>query len=200
MHRRYVDSTSCRPPCLPRPKAGHFGSEPQPYAKEALAWLKGAKKELGLSVELEYGKRKGFRGLKQSWQEKREDRKLEKGKEWGLDAGRFEEARVVEMLETKWDRENNTVNVQTVPPFEPLLASLPTGRDPHTLAPYQPPVLDGHTLTQLRAPPDPSDYAFRGDEDDSEGEDGYNRANPPGSFPGASNDVDRSGAASTSYY
>lgn len=40
MHRRYVDSTSCRPPCLPRPKAGHFGSEPQPYAKEALAWLK----------------------------------------------------------------------------------------------------------------------------------------------------------------
>ncbi len=166
---------------------------------EALAWLRGAKKELGLASELEDGKRKGFRGLKQSWQEKREDRKIEKGGEWGMDAGRFEEARVVEMLEAKWDRENSTINVQTVPPFEPLLARLPTGREYHSPQPYEPPTIDPYTLTQLRAPPDPEDLAFRGDEEDSGGEDGYGRSNPPGAFPGAGTDYGRS-ATSNSYY
>lgn len=166
---------------------------------EALAWLRGAKKELGLAVELEDGKRKGFRGLKQSWQEKREDRKIQKGGEWGMDAGRFEEARVVEMLETKWDRENSTVNVQAVPPFEPLLAHLPTGREYHSSQPYEPPNIDAYTLTQLRAPPDPEDLAFRGDEEDSGGEDGYGTSNPPGAFPGAGTDYGRS-ATTHSYY
>jgi hypothetical protein len=42
---------------------------------EALAWLNGAKRELGMSTEKsEDGKRKGLRGLKQSWQERREDK------------------------------------------------------------------------------------------------------------------------------
>lgn len=167
---------------------------------EALSYLKGAKKELGLNSDLSAsGARKGFRGLKQSWQERREDRKLEKGKEWGMDAGRFEEARVVEMLEAKWEKENSAVNVQVIPPFEPLLARMPTGRDPHSPVPYQPPVLDAGTLAALRAPPDPADRAFRGDEDDSGGEDGYLRANPPGAFPGGAVEHDRS-ATSSSYY
>jgi hypothetical protein len=167
---------------------------------EGLAWLKGAKKELGLAVELEDGKRKGFRGIKQSWQEKREDRKAANGGEWGMDAGRFEEARIVEMLEAKWDRENSTVNVQKVPPFEPLLASLPTGRDPHTPPVYQPPILEAHVLAQLRAPPDPADYAFRGDEEDSGNEDfSYGKINPPGAFPASGIEQERS-ATSSSYY
>ncbi|KAK5174307.1 uncharacterized protein LTR77_001387 [Saxophila tyrrhenica] len=166
---------------------------------EGLAWLRGAKKELGLAVELEDGKRKGFRGLKQSWQEKREDRRIEKGGEWGMDAGRLEEARVVEMLEAKWDRENSAVNVQTVPPFEPLLARLPTGREYHTPQAYEPPTLDAYILTQLRAPPDPEDLAFRGDEEDSGGEERFRRGDPPGAFPGAGLDYERS-ATSSSYY
>lgn len=77
---------------------------------QGLAWLRGARKELVLAVELDEGKRKGFRGLKQSWQERREDKKIEKGGEWGMDAGRLEEGRVVEMLEAKWDKENSTVS------------------------------------------------------------------------------------------
>lgn len=166
---------------------------------EALAWLKGAKKELGLAVELEDGKRKGFKGLKQSWQERREDKKVEKGGEWGLDAGRYEEARVIEMLEAKWDRENSTVNVQTVPPFEPLLVSMPSGRECHSPQPYQPPVLDSGTLLQMRAPLDPNQKAFRGDEEDSGGEEVYRRPEPVGAFPGTAMEYGRS-TTSSSYY
>lgn len=166
---------------------------------EALAWLKGAKREVGLVAESEGGRRKGFRGLKQSWQEKREDRRIEKGAEWGMDAGRFEELRVLEMLEAKWNRENSTVNIQTVPPFEPLLANLPTGREYHSPQPYQPPTMDAHELAQLRAPPEPTDLAFRGDEDDSGAEESFRQGDPPGAFPGASVDDGRS-VTSSSYY
>ncbi|QIW98114.1 hypothetical protein AMS68_003632 [Peltaster fructicola] len=136
---------------------------------EALAFLNGAKRELGISNE---GKRKGFKGLKQSWQERREDRKLEKGGEWGMDGGRLEEARIVEMLETKWDKENSTANVQVVPPFEPLLRQLPSGRDPHTLQVWSPPVLDANELASMRAPPEPADL-YQAEEDDSGVEDLY---------------------------
>lgn len=166
---------------------------------EALAWLKGARKELGLTVDLEDGKRKGLRGLKQSWQERREDRKVEKGGEWGLDGGRYEEARVVEMLEAKWDRENSTINVQTVPPFEPLLAGMPSGREYHVPKPWSPPTLDSDMLARMRAPPTPREKAFRGEEDDSGAEDGYARAEPVGAFPGTANDYKRS-ATSSNYY
>jgi hypothetical protein len=168
---------------------------------EGLAWLKGARRELGMSVDLEDGKRKGFRGLKQSWQERREDRKVEKGGEWGMDAGRYEEARVVEMLEAKWDRENSTINVQLVPPHEPLLAGMPSGREYHVPKAWVPPSLGNDVLVRMRAPPTPDEKAFRGEEDDSGGEDGYPRAEPVGAFPGTSNDyASRSATASTSSY
>ncbi len=166
---------------------------------EALSWLKGARKELGLAAELDDGKRKGLRGLKQGWQEKREDKKIEKDGEWGLDAGRYEEARVVEMLESKWEKENSTVNVQAVPPFEPLLANMPSGREYHAPESYRPPALDAETLAQMRAPPDPSQHAFRGDEDDSGDEVPFERPEPVGAFPGTENDYGRS-TTRPSYY
>lgn len=185
-----------------RAKAARFlGIDAEMSGKtgEALAWLKGARKELGLTVDLEDGKRKGFRGLKQSWQERREDRKVEKGGEWGLDAGRYEEARVVEMLEAKWDRENSTINVQLVPPYEPLLAGLPSGREYHVPKPWNPPVLSMDALVRMRAPPTPDEKAFRGEEEDSGGEGGYGSPEPVGAFPGTGNDYTRS-ATSSSYY
>jgi hypothetical protein len=171
---------------------------------EGLAWLKGARQELGLSADLlDDGKRRGFKGLKQSWQERREDRKREKGGEWGMDAGRFEEARVLDMLEVKWDRENHTVNVQPVPPCEPLLAHMPSGREYHVARPYVPPVLDPDSLLRMRAPPEPGERAFRGDEADSGEEDGYGRgAAPaaPGAFPGTAGDYAGRSATASSYF
>lgn len=168
---------------------------------EALAWLNGAKRELGMATDKgDDGKRKGLRGLKQSWQERREDKRVEKGGEWGLDAGRLEECRVVEMLFAKWDRENNAVNVQLVPEFEPLLAQMPSGREFHQPQPWTPPSLDPSELMQMRAPPEPAEKAFKGEEDDSGSEDGYGgSAEPVGAFPGTAADYGRS-ATSSSYY
>jgi hypothetical protein len=52
----------------------------------------------------------GFRGLKKEWGERREDKKVERGLDWGADAGKLEETRVIEMLEAKWTKQNDTVS------------------------------------------------------------------------------------------
>ncbi|THZ96213.1 pH-response regulator protein palC [Aureobasidium pullulans] len=155
---------------------------------EAIAYLRGARKELGLApLEQDASKRKGWKGIKQTFAEKREDRKVEKGSDdWGLDAGKLEEARVLEWLEVKWVKMNDTINVQAVPPSEPLMATMPSGREYHTQKPYMPPQLDVSLLARLRAPVDPQQRAFGGDEDDS-GDEGAAKEPVvvPGAFPGA---------------
>ncbi|KAK0661046.1 pH-response regulator protein palC [Lasiodiplodia hormozganensis] len=171
---------------------------------EAIAWLRAARRELGFlsgsgsagGGEEESSKSRGFASrLKKDWAEKREDRRIEKGADWGSDAGRFEEGRVVEMLEKKWVKMNDTVGVQTIPPIEPLLASMPSGREYHTPKPYQLPHLDEFTVARMRAPPEPSagGGGFTGVEDDSgDEEESQHRAvgdgDPVGAFPGTSAD------------
>ncbi|PNS18576.1 pH-response regulator protein palC [Sphaceloma murrayae] len=163
---------------------------------EAIAWLRGAKRELGIVAGDDSGQRRGLKGLKQSWTEKREDRRVEKGVEdWGLDAGRFEEARVVEWLEAKWVKSNDTINVQAVPPFEPLLAQMPSGREYHTPTPYSPPTLPPEVLNSMRSPIDPSQGVYTGMEDDSGDEEAV--APPVGAFPGTERQYN---ASSASYY
>jgi hypothetical protein len=95
-----------------RAKAARFqaiGTEGQGKVGEGISWLRGAKKELGFAGD-EAGKMKGITKLKKEWKEKREDRKVTKGDaDWGADAGRFEEGRVLDMLEKKWVKMNDTV-------------------------------------------------------------------------------------------
>ena len=77
---------------------------------KGIAWLVAGKKLLGYIVGEETGsKLTGLARLKKDWKEKREDKKIEKGGEWGSDAGRLEELRVIEMLEQKWNKMNDTV-------------------------------------------------------------------------------------------
>jgi hypothetical protein len=52
----------------------------------------------------------GLGRLKKEWSEKREDKKVERGVNWGTDAGKLEETRVIEMLEAKWTKQNDTVS------------------------------------------------------------------------------------------
>jgi len=80
---------------------------------DGIAWLRAGKKELGFLGSGEKDAEKGLKGLarfKKEWTEKREDRRIKKGAEWGGDAGRMEEGRVVEMLERKWVKMNDTVS------------------------------------------------------------------------------------------
>ena len=66
------------------------------------------------------------------------------------------------------------------------MAAMPSGREYHTPKPFSPPFLDASLLARLRAPIDPQQNAFRGDEEDS-GDEAVSRepAVVPGAFPGA---------------
>ena len=78
---------------------------------EAIGWLIAAKKFLGYRVnEAEGGKVKTMSKLKMEWASRREDKKVEKGGDWGNDAGRVEEARVLDMLLEKWNKANDIVS------------------------------------------------------------------------------------------
>lgn len=81
---------------------------------DAIGWLHAALQELGVEVRDTSKKSSGLSRLKKEWTEKREDRKVEKGTTWGADAGRLEETRVIEMLETKWAKQNDTVGTSVL--------------------------------------------------------------------------------------
>lgn len=78
---------------------------------KGIAWLNGAETELGFAKpQAEGSKFQGLAKFKKDWTEKREDKKVSKGGEWGSDAGRFEEGRIIEMLKGKWNKMNDTVS------------------------------------------------------------------------------------------
>jgi hypothetical protein len=79
---------------------------------EGIAWMQAGMHELGL-MSKEYGKKgMGLGRFRKEWSERREDKKVEKWTAWGSDAGRLEEGRVLEMLEKKWAKMNDTVSRQ----------------------------------------------------------------------------------------
>ncbi|KAI1811430.1 pH-response regulator protein palC [Poronia punctata] len=134
----------------------------------ALGWLRCGLQELGIESK-EARKGLSLSRMKKDWSEKREDRKIEKGTNWGTDAGRLEETRVIEVLEAKWTKVNDTVLTQPIPSTATLLSSLPSGRDMHTIKPYQPPQLSRQALESMRALPDrPDDCADQLSSDDDE--------------------------------
>lgn len=66
------------------------------------------------------------------------------------------------------------------------MAAMPSGREYHTPKAFSPPTLDSSLLARLRAPVDPHENAFRGNEEDSGDE--VSSQGPvvvPGAFPGA---------------
>ncbi|GFF53413.1 pH-response regulator protein palC [Aspergillus udagawae] len=168
---------------------------------EGIAWLRAAKGALGLrsasqgEKETSAKSKGGFFRLKKEWAERREERRLEKdsgGKDRaakgeldpGDDAGREEECRVIEMLETKWERMNDTINTQLIPPSTDLLANLPSGRDIHSPpGPYKLPCLDEEQLVRMRAPLAEDDHETRIEMDDSDDELTGPAGVAPGAFP-----------------
>jgi hypothetical protein len=79
---------------------------------EGIAWMQAGMHELGL-MSKEYGKKgMGLGRFRKGWSERREDKMVEKWTAWGSDAGRLEEGRVLEMLEKKWAKMNDTVSRQ----------------------------------------------------------------------------------------
>ena len=152
-----------------------------------IAWLVGGRRQLGFAGKDEKGgKMQGLAKLKKDWTERREDKKIDQDSGWGTDGGRLEELRVTEMLEQKWNKENNTINTQLVPPSEPLIATMPLGRDIHSIKAFVIPIPDEQMLVRMRAPPerDADKSAMGGD--DSSDEEREGKSSPPGAFPGTS--------------
>ncbi|KAI1799799.1 hypothetical protein F4811DRAFT_73078 [Daldinia bambusicola] len=147
----------------------------------ALGWLRCGLQELGIEPK-EAKKGLSLSRMKKDWAEKREDKKIERGTNWGTDAGKLEETRVIEMLDAKWTKVNDTMLTQAIPAPGTLLASLPSGRDMHTIKPYQPPEMSRESLEGMRAPPDGPDN-YLGEEESSD-EEGAAVAAPVGAFPG----------------
>lgn len=79
----------------------------------AIAWLQAGIHELGFSAKEEGKKGLSLSRFKKGWDEKREDKRVEKGAHWGADAGKLEESRVLEMLDKKWSKMNDTVSPGT---------------------------------------------------------------------------------------
>jgi len=155
---------------------------------KAVAWIYAGLAELGLEINMKDGNSKasGLSKLKASWQERKEDKRIEKrSARWGTDAGKSEEARILEYLEKKLVKSNNTVHFQKVPEHKPLLSTLPSGMNmPLGSEQWQRPTLSEDELVQMRAPPDidAMDQDSSGDENeeyqDSRG------PGPVGAFPG----------------
>ncbi|KAM7194702.1 hypothetical protein V8F33_007080 [Rhypophila sp. PSN 637] len=170
---------------------------------EAIAWLYAGLQELGVERNENKMTRKGSgfsaSKIKKEWTEKREDRKVERGLNWGADAGKVEEIRVLEMLEGKWTKQNDTMLTQAIPPTGPLFAQMPSGREIHTIKPWQPPLLDAYVLEAMRAPPDALDDVG-GSSDGGDDDTLVGGASPVGAFPGTHGDYGHTSATGTPAY
>ncbi len=143
---------------------------------EAIAWIRVALGELGLKSSVEddnvpQKSRLGFSRMKDSFKEVKIDKKTE--------GDLADEARVLRAFEKKWMKENDTINMQTIPPSAPLLAQLPTGREIYTVKPYEPPTLGPGVLASLRAQPEDGEQ-----DEESDSEDDKERS-VPGSYGGS---------------
>ncbi|RWA12999.1 hypothetical protein EKO27_g2138 [Xylaria grammica] len=146
----------------------------------ALGWLRCGLQELGIEPK-EAKKGLSLSRMKKDWSERREDKKVERGTNWGSDAGKLEETRVIEMLEAKWTKVNDTMLTQAIPPIATLLSSLPSGRDIHTIKPYHVPELPRDALESMRTAPDRVDD-YGGDQPSSDDDE----RTVVGAFPGTS--------------
>jgi hypothetical protein len=74
------------------------------------------------------------------------------------------------------------------------MATMPSGREIHSLKPFMPPILEASVLENMRAPPDRTDdYRGNASSDEDEG-----AQDPVGAFPGTKQDY--SGPGSSNYY
>ncbi|KAK2592218.1 hypothetical protein QQS21_010070 [Conoideocrella luteorostrata] len=162
---------------------------------DGIGWLRAGLQELGVDVK---EPKKGFSlsRLKKDISEKREDRRVERDADWGSDAGRNEEMRILELLDEKWSKINDTMNTQVVPPVSALLPKMPSGREIHTVKPYVPPTLDRDVLEAMRSPPDREDDIL----DDGSSDDEKDGQRAPGAYPGTPVEFGVRGSSSGNAY
>ncbi|KAK7420116.1 hypothetical protein QQX98_002979 [Neonectria punicea] len=156
---------------------------------DGIGWARAGLQELGVEVK-DSKKGLSFSRFKKDLTEKREDRRVDKEAAWGSDAGRLDETRVLEMLDAKWNKINDTMNTRPIPPVNSLLSKMPSGREIHSIKPFEPPTLDRDVLESMRAPPNVIDEFENDLSSDDEIRGGPSA--PVGAFPGTVGDYARS--------
>ena len=183
--RRVCRARACRFLGLDADLSGETG--------KGIAWLRAGLNELGISATSSSAP--SFSKLKSTLQQS--SRSLTSSSSapspgspnWGIDAGKHEESLTLSLLEKKWVKMNDTINVQIIPDPSSLTASMPSGRDVHTSKAWKPVQLEAGEVARMRAPPvvDQDEIGRRlggldpiGDSSDEEDED----REPVGAFPG----------------
>jgi len=83
---------------------------------EGIGWLRAGFAAVGVEPkDRESKKGLSFSRFKKDLTEKREDRRVEKETAWGADAGQLEETRILELLDDKWNKINDTVSLLSRP-------------------------------------------------------------------------------------
>lgn len=98
-----------------RARAARFlgiDAEAQGKVGEGIGWLRGGLKEIGITVNDRSRAIKGLSKLKRQFKDKVEDRRIGgSSSEWGSDSGKADETRILEMLDKKWSKMNDTVSL-----------------------------------------------------------------------------------------
>lgn len=112
---------------------------------EAISWLLLAKSILDAPTTAVDKLRRGL-------SERKEARHLAAADgSWGLDAGRAEEVKVLEALEEKWRKLNDSVMFQPLPEMGELNKRIPSGREIHSLKIWEAPRLGADEMRALKA-------------------------------------------------
>lgn len=90
------------------------------------------------------------------------------------------------------------MNTQAIPPASSLLPKMPSGREIHTVKPYQVPVLDKDALEAMRCVPDREDDVADNASSDDDGVKDAPAA--PGTFPGTADAYGTARATSGNAY
>lgn len=175
-----------------RAKACRFAAVEMDTAGEtgkAIAWIRAGLNELGMEIK-DTGEKSVFEKLKSGYAERKEDKRIAKGDgTWGADGGRAEESRILDFLEKKFTKENNTINVQIVPEWKPLLALMPSAMVFPVEEKWKPETLAEAELAAMRALPDEDGLEQGPESSDDEAEAKERR--PAGAFPGTDEDYGR---------
>ena len=156
---------------------------------KAIAWIRAGLNELGMEISAA-GSKSTFSKLKNTYAERKEDRRIAKGDAaWGADGGKAEEGRILEFLEKKFTKENDTINVQLVPEWKPLLAQMPSAMVFPVEEKWKADTLAEAELAAMRALPEADDMEQGAESSDEEAEDKPRR--PTGAFPGTDEDYGR---------
>lgn len=76
---------------------------------DGIGWVRAGLQELGAEI-IDSKKGLSFSRFKKDFKERREDRRVDNETDWGADGGKLEETRILQLLDEKWNKINDTVS------------------------------------------------------------------------------------------